>query len=112
MMEVQDQGEKKLSKIAFYIAANGILGDAPFRRWLDMLEQKMVTDAEGNLPPDIIGAIYIMLHAAPGTGYVHTSELLTIRKMKEFLDPYLEERYRPTTEEPAPAIYLAWDRYQ
>lgn len=97
---------QKISKIGFFIAVNGILRNSALRQWINMLEQKIAVDAEGNLPPKIIGALYLMLHSSLGTEFVHPQERVAIRELKKFLDPYLEDQYRPQTDEPPPAIYL------
>jgi hypothetical protein len=97
---------EKLSRKAFFIVVNGLLGRTLLCEWVNTLEHRVRVDEEGNITPQAIGGIYLMLHSALGTEYVHTSERINIRKLKEFLDPYLEPRYRPQSDEPPPALYL------
>jgi hypothetical protein len=105
--EVGIAATQKLSRIVFYLALNTHLSGTFICDRLNRLELKV--DDEGNLPPKIIGAICVMLRAAPGTEISCARQIPAFRKMLDFLDPYLEPPYRPESDEIKPLIYLPYN---
>ncbi len=102
-----EQNKPKLSKIRFYLALNTHLHGTFICDRLNKLD--LATDTEGNLPPKLIGAICIMLDAAPGTEVSSAREFPAFRKMLAFMDPYLEPPYRPESGDIKPLLYLPYD---
>lgn len=104
--DVEADIRKKLSRTIFYLALNTHLHGTFICDRLNRLE--LAVDGEGNLPPKLIGAIGIMLRAAPGTEISSAREIPAFRKMLDFLDPYLEPPYRPESDEIKPLLYLPY----
>jgi hypothetical protein len=102
--ENESELHPKLSKERFYIVMNSHLHGTHLCEIINKME--LVIDREGNLPPNIIGAICVMLRAAPGTEISSSRDVPAFRKMLDFLDPYLEARYRPESDEIKPLLYL------
>jgi hypothetical protein len=78
---------QKLSLTAFRIAACTHLTGT----WLGSRIETMriVVDENGDLPPDIIRAIHLMLSVADGTQYAQPGDALQFRNMLHFLDSYI-----------------------
>lgn len=100
--DVEVNATPKLSRIAFSLALNTHLHGTFICDRINRLE--LAVDSEGNLPPKLIGAICIMLRAAPGTEISSARETPAFRKMLDFLDPYLVPPYRPESNEIRPSI--------
>ena len=66
-----------------------------------------IVDENGNLPPDIVGAICIMLRSVPGNEYWDPCDALGYIEMLKFLDPYLVPPYRPESNELPVALFAA-----
>ena len=105
--DVEPNTTPKLSRSVFYLALNTHLHGTFICDRINRLE--LAVDGEGNLPPKLIGAICIMLRAAPGTEISSAREIPAFRKMLDFLDPYLELPYRPESDEIQPLLYLPSD---
>lgn len=105
--DAEDEGKPKLSKVAFSIALNTHLCGTFICDQLNKTE--LVIDSDGNFPPDIIGAICAILRSALGTEISCAAEIPAIRKMLDFLDPYLEPPYRPESDEIVPLLYISRD---
>jgi hypothetical protein len=105
--DAEAEVKPNLSRVTFYLALNTHLHGTYICDRLNGLELKV--DCEGNLPPKLIGAICIMLRAAPGTEISSAREIPAFRKMLDFLDAYLEPPYRPESNEIHPLLYLPYD---
>lgn len=95
--------EERLSKIRFRMVFNVRMAHTFLGAQINKLD--LATDREGNLLPDIVGAICVMLRSAPGSEYWDPRDASNYRSMLEFLDPYLLPPYRPQSNELPVVLY-------